>query len=99
MEESKGMKVKEIKCTMCGKTFDEWDINLCDNRYDIFVNYPSVHDMERIQFNFCVDCFDRVLDILIPMCKINPIVEDDWWSHVTNDIIKNGMQGKNKNFG
>lgn len=38
-------------CTMCGKPFSSWDMNLGDNRYDIFVGYPSSHDTERIQIN------------------------------------------------
>lgn len=68
----------DIKCTMCGKKFDDEDIMLGDNTYDIYVNYPSKHDLERIKLNFCVDCFDKVLDMIIPLCKINPIVDEDW---------------------
>ena len=47
-------KAGETVCTMCGKAFTEWDVNLGDNCYDIFVNYPSNHDCERIQLNLCV---------------------------------------------
>lgn len=41
--------VAKIKCTMCRKAFNEGDLLLGDNRYDIFVNYPSKYDPERIQ--------------------------------------------------
>ena len=71
-------KIADIKCTMCGKKFDIWDISLGDNQYDIFVNYPSKHDLKRLKFNFCVNCFDKVLDTIIPMCKLNPVAEEDW---------------------
>lgn len=70
-------KIADIKCTMCGKKFDIWDISLGDNQYDIFVNYPSKHDLKRLKFNFCVNCFDKVLDMIIPMCKLNPVAEED----------------------
>ena len=70
-----------IICTMCGKEFDESDRNFGDNCYDIFVNYPSKYDCCRVQLDLCVDCFDIVLDVLIPMCKTNPIVDDDWLEH------------------
>ena len=74
-------KAGETVCTMCGKTFTEWDVNLGDNCYDIFVNYPSNHDCERIQLNLCVECFDRVLDLILPLCKFDPVVDDDWLEH------------------
>ena len=80
-EEEINAEAAKIKCTMCGKPFDEWDIYLGNNRYDLFVGFGSRHDEERIQFDFCSDCFDRVLDMLIPMCKINPIVDDDYMTH------------------
>ena len=79
-EEYEAEAAKTI-CTMCGKPFSSWDMNLGDNRYDIFVGYPSSHDTERIQINLCVDCFDKVLDTIVSMCKINPVVDGDWMEH------------------
>lgn len=76
----------KIKCTMCGKQFDIEDLYLGDNRYDIFVNYPSKYDLKRLQFNFCCDCFDKVLDTIIPMCKNDPVVDDDWWDHCLHTV-------------
>ncbi|MBO4413849.1 MAG: hypothetical protein IKX86_01110 [Clostridia bacterium] len=76
---------EKIICTMCGKPFDEWDVMLGDNRYDIFVNYGSKYDLMRIRFNFCCECFDRVLDTIIPMCKIDPVADDDWWEHCVRE--------------
>ncbi len=84
-------------CTMCGKPFSSWDMNLGDNRHDIFVGYPSKHDLERIQINLCVDCFDNVLDTIISMCKTNPVVDDDWWAHCLENI--DGRLYINKNLG
>jgi len=71
----------EIKCTMCGKTFDWTDLCLGDNLYDIFVGYGSKHDGERMQFSFCCDCFDKVVDWVIPQCSIDPIVDSDYLDH------------------
>lgn len=88
---------KRIKCTMCGKPFSLWDMNLGDNRYDIFVNYPSSHDGERLQFNFCTTCFDKVLDTIIPMCRMNPVVDDDWLSHCI--VRNNNKQYINEGLG
>lgn len=70
-----------IICNMCGNPFTIFDYMMGDNRYDIFVNYPSNHDCERVQLNLCSNCFDKVFDMIVPLCKINPIVDDDWVEH------------------
>lgn len=59
-------------CNMCGKTFDLWDHQgsfCCDQQ----IGYGSIHDFEHIQLNLCCQCFDKVLDWLLPQCKHNPI--------------------------
>jgi len=61
-----------IRCHVCGKYFDCHDYahNLC---MDKEMGYGSSHDLERIQLNLCCDCFDKILDWVLPQCKINPI--------------------------
>lgn len=90
------MKIDKSKlsCTMCGKKFDELDIDLSYNILDYFCSYGSKYDGERIRFNLCVDCFDKVLDTIIPMCKINPIVEDDWFRSCCGDTVIYRWWGK-----
>ena len=62
----------EKVCNMCGKTFDLWDHqeNFC---FDHHIGYGSAHDFERIQLNLCCQCFDKVIDWILPQCKYNPI--------------------------
>lgn len=72
------------RCTMCGKKFTEADLSFRGNRHDIFVGYHSRYDLKRLQLNLCVDCFDRVLDMLIPMCRLDPVTDDDWVEHCTS---------------
>ena len=74
-------RTETVYCTMCGKEFDCFDYSMGDNRFDILVNYPSGHDGERTRFSFCVDCFNKVLDMIIPMCKQEHINNEDWTSH------------------
>lgn len=61
-------------CNMCGKTFDEWDYqeNFC---FDTHIGYGSRYDLNRLRLNLCIDCFDRVLDFILPQCKENPLSE------------------------
>lgn len=61
-------------CNMCGKTFDEWDYqeNFC---FDTHIGYGSRYDLNRLRLNLCIDCFDKVLDFILPQCKENPLSE------------------------
>lgn len=63
------------KCSMCGNEFDIWDEQ--ENfRFEHKVGYGSVHDGEYIKINLCCDCFDKVIDIISPLCKTNPVHEN-----------------------
>ena len=50
-----------------------WDMqeDFCLNRH---IGYGSKYDYNFLQLNLCCDCFDRLLDHIIPQCKINPII-------------------------
>lgn len=69
------MDFQPIRCNICGKAFDSYDYHhdLC---FDKCMGFGSVHDLERIRLNLCCDCFDKVLDRVLPQCKIDPI--SDW---------------------
>ena len=62
----------EKVCNMCGKKFDLWDHQeeFC---FDHHIGYGSAHDFERIQLNLCCQCFDKVIDWILPQCKYNPV--------------------------
>ena len=64
-------------CNMCGKTFDLWD-HQEDFCMDHYIGYGSKHDFERIQLNLCIQCFDKVMDWLLPQCKHNPMSEYEY---------------------
>ena len=83
-------KSKE-QCTMCGKNFDLWDEqeNFCLDRR---IGYGSSHDGCQVKLQLCCGCFDRVLDMVIPLCRTTPITDlTDWeWPNVgkTADIME-----------
>lgn len=62
------------KCTMCGKEFDLWDEQQ-DFCFERKIQYGSIHDSEQLSINLCCDCFDKVIDIVSPMCKESPLKE------------------------
>ena len=67
-------RLVSTECTMCGKTLSEDDM-FENYSADMNIGYGSRYDMSHIRFQLCCDCFDRILDIVIPLCKTNPIVE------------------------
>ena len=68
-------RLVSTECTMCGKTLDEDDM-FESYSADMHIGYGSKYDMSRLRFQLCCDCFDRILDMVIPLCKTNPIVEE-----------------------
>lgn len=61
------------KCNCCGKEFDMWDEQE-DFSMKRHVGYGSKFDGCVIDIDLCCNCFDGVLEDLIPKCEINPIV-------------------------
>ena len=59
------------KCNMCGKSFDMWD-DYANFGMSYEIGYGSKHDGESLDLDLCCDCFDRVMDIITPMCKLPP---------------------------
>ena len=54
----------------------KYDFTITDN-----VTFPAncvlKFDGDSIDLDICCDCFDKLMDKFIPMCKINPITEMD----------------------
>jgi hypothetical protein len=69
----KGEETSKI-CNMCGKTFDIWD-NQENFSFDHCIGYGSTHDLHRIKIDLCCQCFDKVVDWILPQCKHNPMSE------------------------
>lgn len=68
------MDFKLTTCNMCAKVFDKWDYqeNFC---FDYHIGYGSKYDLNRLKLNLCIDCFDKVLDFILPQRKTNPLNE------------------------
>ena len=63
-------------CNICGKEFD-----MLDEQEELGLHtrfgYGTKFDGDSIDLDICCDCFDKLMDKFIPMCKINPITEMD----------------------
>lgn len=71
---SNQMKHPVPTCSMCGNAFNFWDQNQ-DFRVDRCIGFGSRYDLCRLQLNLCIECFDKVLDWLLPQCKLNPLTD------------------------
>lgn len=61
-------------CNVCGKEFDVWDEQE-DFSISRNVGYGSKFDGDHIHLDMCCDCFDKLMDELIPKCAISPVEE------------------------
>lgn len=59
-----------------GKLFDEWDYQEKFS-FKSYIGYGSKYDLNKIDLNLCCSCFDKVMDFIIPQCKIIPLEEYD----------------------
>lgn len=64
------------KCNMCGKDFDMWDEQE-DFCFEHVIGYGSKYDMHKVDLKLCCDCFDKVMDFILPQCKDDPMTEYD----------------------
>lgn len=62
-------------CNLCGKEFDNWDSQESFGIHTGKIGYGSKHDGDKLELDLCCDCFDKVIDDLIPKCKISPLIE------------------------
>ena len=65
---------KKIICTMCGKELDEFDI-IEDLHFERYIGLGSRYDFNFFEADLCCKCLDKILDIILPMFKNNPLSE------------------------
>lgn len=63
-------------CNMCGNRFDFWDEQE-DFSFQRYIGYGSRYDFSHIDICLCCDCFDKVMDWLLPQCRKDPLSDYD----------------------
>lgn len=71
------MVVDKVFCNVCGKEFDLYDRQEDLGIHTGTIGYGSKYDGDTINLDMCCDCFDKLMEELIPKCKINPLKERD----------------------
>lgn len=62
-------------CNMCGKEFDMCDEQEGRGVHDQF-GYGSKFDGDCIDLDLCCECFDKVVELIRPICKHDFIREN-----------------------
>lgn len=71
------MVVDKVFCNVCGKEFDLYDRQEDFGIHTGTIGYGSKYDGDSINLDMCCDCFDKLMEDMIPKCKINPCTERD----------------------
>ena len=59
-------------CDICGKDFDNWDLQ--ENHHHTYnFGFGSKHDLEYLEFDVCADCFDKIIDTILPLFPKSPL--------------------------
>jgi hypothetical protein len=79
-------KSDALVCTMCGKEFDCWDTNEALH-YKHYIGFGSKYDLNFFEASLCCSCFDKILDVILPLFKSNPLTEYQIVSDDGNKLI------------
>lgn len=60
-------------CNYCGKQIDNKDDYQHHHIY-IPMWYGSKYDGDDVQADLCLECTDKLIDFLRPLCKYDPVV-------------------------
>ncbi len=85
---------QEIRCTMCNKVFDMWDIQE-DFSLQRWIGYGSIHDMEYLDMQFCCDCFDKKIMPFILKNSVNNPLTDYQDEQLPNGSLRRFLVDKN----
>ena len=63
-----------LKCDICGKELDIYDIG---NEISNGFNYGSKYDGNFIDIELCTNCYDKIIDKILPLFNNNPMKNYD----------------------
>lgn len=67
-------------CDICGKEFDDWDLQENHHHYHNFGYGSAKHDLESIEFDVCAECFDKIVDAILPLFPKSPMSQMEIYS-------------------
>ena len=74
--EEKGTYKAIRVCSICGKRFDNLDIQE-DHRIKHYFGYGSRYDLQIFEADLCLSCFDKIIDMVLPLFPSSPLREYD----------------------
>ena len=78
--------MNKLICSMCEKELDEFDLQEKFS-FKRYIGYGSKYDMNILDVKLCCDCFDKLLEAVLPMFKNTPLTEYEIVSNDGNKLI------------
>lgn len=66
----------KVVCNICGKAFGKNDCVTITN-FETMLPYGSKYDGMSLNIDLCPECCDKVIDLIRPLCKFDPLDESD----------------------
>ena len=70
----------------------------CEDR-KTFQCHPNYHDGCQVKLQLCCGCFDRVLDMVVPLCRTTPITDLVHWKWPDEEKTADIMESRRKSRG
>ncbi len=75
-----GLYKAVLICSMCGKEFDDLDIQENNHIVHCF-GYGSKYDLNILDIHLCIDCFDKMIDTILPLFTNCPLRELEMYNN------------------
>jgi len=74
--EDEGRYIPVRVCDICGCKFDDFDLQE-NHHHSYHFGYPSKFDLMDIEFDVCTECFDKMIDAILPLFPESPLKDGE----------------------
>lgn len=66
-------------CDICGRTYEFLDVQASKSN-TIYLGFGSKYDLNIFNYDVCCECFDKMIDLVLPLFPKSPLDECDFYN-------------------